>query len=62
MPKPPTPDRRKFNRGTVGNRGGRPPKRRTLVMDGIIQDGHWRVVSVNDETIVIESINAARAG
>jgi hypothetical protein len=48
-------DNRRNNRGNPGNRGGgRPRLRKTLVINGVIQDGHWTVVSVTPETIVIE--------
>jgi hypothetical protein len=48
-------DNRRNNRGNPGNRGGgRPRLRKTLVMNGVPQDGYWTVVSVTKETIVIE--------
>lgn len=52
-------DGRRRNRGVEGNSGGgRPPKRKTLLLNGVIQDGHWRIVSVTAETIVLESIGS----
>lgn len=54
---------RRNNRGVPGNRGGgRKPKPKTLVIDGILQDGHYQLVSVTPETIVLKSIHADRAG
>jgi hypothetical protein len=40
--------------------GGRPRRAKTLVINGVIQDGHWTVVSVTPETIVIESSATGR--
>ena len=49
-------DKRRYNRGTRGNRGGgRKHARRTLLIDGVVQDGHYTVVSINRNTIVLES-------
>lgn len=53
-------DRRRFNRGTVGNKGGRPAKRKTLIINGVTQDGHWRLVDETPETIIIESADRTR--
>lgn len=55
-------DRRRFNRGTKGHKGGtgRPRGLRTLVIDGIVQDGHYVLVSCDRWTIVLQS--AARTG
>lgn len=41
--------------------GGRPAKRKTLLIDGIIQDGHYQLVTVTSETIVLQTINAGHA-
>lgn len=49
-------DRRRYNRGTRGNRGGgRKHARRTLLIDGVVQDGHYTVVSIDRNTIVLQS-------
>ena len=54
-------DRRRYNRGNRGNRGGgRPFARRTLVINGVVQDGTYTVVSYNRETIILEQANIAR--
>lgn len=39
--------------------GGRPPKLKTLLIDGVLQDGAYRVVDINSDSIVIESVGAA---
>lgn len=52
-----TEDRRKYNRGTKGNKGGRPPRPKTLLIDGIIQSGHYRLVAQTGDTLVLESVN-----
>ena len=50
-------DKRKFNRGTKGNKGGgRPRRKRTLVIDGIAQDGSYAIVSITADTIAITRI------
>lgn len=49
-------DRRKHNRGTLGNRGGRPPKPKTLVIDGVVQDGQYAVVAVTPETVTLRTV------
>lgn len=51
-----TEDRRKYNRGTPGNRGGRPPKAKTLVIDGVVQDGQYAVVAVTPETVTLRTV------
>ena len=49
-------DKRRYNHGTPGNRGGgRKLARRTLLIDGIVQDGHYVVVSIDRNTIVLQS-------
>ncbi len=49
-------DRRRYNRGIKGNRGGgRKHARRTLLIDGVVQDGHYVVVSIDRNTIVLQS-------
>lgn len=35
--------------------GGRPRKPKTLLIDGVLQDGLYALVSVTSETIVVES-------
>lgn len=49
-------DRRRYNRGTLGNRGGRPPKPKTLVIDGVVQDGQYAVVAVTPETVTLRTV------
>lgn len=52
-------DGRRRNRGVEGNSGGgRPPKKKTLLLNGVLQDGHWRIVDVTSETIALESIDS----
>lgn len=36
---------------------GRKPKRKTLLIDGILQEGHYRIVAETSDTITIESIH-----
>jgi hypothetical protein len=58
----PSVDGRRRNRGVIGNKGGgRHPKRKTLLIDGIIQDGHYQLVAVTSETIVLQTVNAGHA-
>ena len=55
-------DRRRHNRGVPGNRGGgRPAKRKTLLIDGVLQDGHYQLVAITSETIVLQTINSGQA-
>lgn len=58
MPTPQPPKRRGRRAGTeYGTRGGgRPRLRRTLVIDGVLQEGHYLVVSLTKETIVLQSV------
>lgn len=52
-------DGRRRNQGVEGNSGGgRPPKRKTLLLNGVPYGGHWRIVSVTPETIVLESVDS----
>lgn len=55
-------DKRLLNRGVPGNKGGgRPAKRKTLLIDGVLQDGHYQLVAITSETIVLQTINAGHA-
>ncbi len=50
-------DKRIHNRGTKGNKGGgRPRRRRMLVIDGIAQDGSYAIVSITADIITITRI------
>lgn len=56
-------DGRRHNRGVPGNKGGgRPAKRKTLLIDGIIQDGHYQLVAVTPETIVLQTVTGHAPG
>ncbi len=47
-------DKRIHNRGTKGNKGGgRPRRRRMLVIDGIAQDGNYVIASITEDAITI---------
>lgn len=51
-------DKRRYNRGVKGNRGGgRKLARRTLLIDGVAQNGHYVVVSIDRNTVVLETTN-----
>ena len=50
-------DKRIHNRGTKGTKGGgRPRRRRMLVIDGIAQDGSYAIVSITADIITITRI------
>lgn len=47
-------DRRKRNRGVKGNGGGaRPRKAKTLLIDGVLQDGEYYLLAITPETITL---------
>ena len=50
------PDRRRNNGGARSGTGPK-PKRKTLIINGVIQDGHWRLVAVTGDTLVLESVD-----
>lgn len=52
------PDDGRRNNGGARNGTGPKPKRKTLVINGVIQDGHWRLVAVTGDTLVLESVGA----
>lgn len=50
-------DRRKRNRGVPGNRGGaRPRKAKTLLIDGVLQDGEYYLLAITPKTITLQSV------
>lgn len=52
-------DGRRQNQGVEGNSGGgRPPKKKTLLLNGVVQDGHWRIVDVTTDSIILESVDS----
>lgn len=51
-----TDDGRRNNGGKRSGTGPK-PKRKTLIINGVIQDGHWRLVSITKDTLVIEGTN-----
>lgn len=48
-------DGRRKNGGARSGTGPK-PKRKTLVLNGVIQDGHWRLVAVTGDTLVLDSV------
>ena len=51
------PDDRRRNNGGARSGTGPKPKRKTLIINGVIQDGHWRLVAVTGDTLVLESVD-----
>lgn len=50
-------DRRRYNRGSRGNRGGgRPRRKRVLIIDGIQQDGCFVLIEMTADSIIVETV------